>query len=40
MVGHTIHFKGAKNTDNTVNLHSCSCYWLFTTYFCFLKIFF
>jgi len=25
-IGHTIHFKGAKNTDNTVNLHSCSCY--------------
>lgn len=25
-VGHNIHWKGAKNTDNTVNLHSCSCY--------------
>lgn len=25
-VGHNIHFKGARNADNTFNLHTCSCY--------------
>lgn len=25
-VGHTIHWKGSKNSDSTFNLHSCTCY--------------